>query len=65
MGLGRGTTGIGVAQSDRPICRRQGGGASTGGCRNIPGGRKRLADRWDLNRWHDQWFGQRPRLVIL
>ncbi len=24
--------------------------ASTGGCRNIPGDRRRRADRWDLNR---------------
>ncbi|MBB4366916.1 transposase [Bradyrhizobium sp. CIR48] len=38
---------------------------ATGGCRNIPGDRRRPADRWDLNRWHDQRFGQRPGLVIL
>lgn len=31
----------------------------------LTGDRRRLADRWDLNRWHDQRLGQRPRLVIL
>ena len=47
--------------SPAAICWR----ALTGGCRNAPGGRKRRADRYDLNRWPGRQFGQRPRLVIL
>lgn len=36
-----------------------------GACRNTRGVHRRRADRWDLNRWQGQRFGQRPRLVIL
>lgn len=50
--------------TDLPVQSR-GWRASTSGCCNRPSDRRRLADRWDLNRRHDQRFGQRPRLVIL
>jgi hypothetical protein len=35
------------------ISRRLRSMALTGGCHNRPGGRRRLADRQDLNRPHD------------
>jgi len=39
--------------------------ALTGACRNTHGGRRRRADRCDLNRSHDRQFGQSQCIVIL
>ena len=33
-------------------------------CRNTHGGRRPLADRWDLDRSHDRPFGQQRRIAI-
>ena len=47
------------------ISRRLRSMALTGGCHNRPGGRRRLVDRWDLNRPQDRQSGQGQRIVIL
>jgi len=54
----------GVVQSPQrslAICLR----ALTGACRNTRGGRRRRADRRDLNRQHHRRLGQNRRFVIL
>lgn len=52
---------ISPAQPSLATCLR----ALTGGCRNTPGGRRRWADRRDLNRLCDRQLRQRRRIVIL